>query len=176
MQFFQFRFHRWSTFYMFLPYIQIKTIFMAIFSRAISVKWSKMAIIATIEWAQYGQKYGLYWCLWKEYEKCGSPVKTELKKLRWVKSYGQIKIDSENMAVSFVFWPHFSQNLKRKVATFLMLHFFTSLSVWVQNGQHNGIKVRKIWFSNKMEIQDTLLERFIFLGLIFCENFSFTLN
>ena len=84
-------------------------------------------------------------------------MKTELKKLRWVKSYGQIKIDSENMAVSFVFWPHFSQNLKRKVATFLMHYFFTSLSFCVQNGQQNGMKVRNKWFSNNLEIQDTLI-------------------
>ena len=83
-------------------------------------------------------------------------MKTELKKLRWVKSYGQIKIDSENMAVSFVFWPHFSQNLKQKVATFLMHYFFTSLSFCVQNGQQNGMKVRNKWFSNNLEIQDTL--------------------
>ena len=84
-------------------------------------------------------------------------MKTELKKLRRLKSYGQIKIDSENMAVSFVFWPHFSQNLKRKVATFLMHYFFTSLSFCVQNGQQNGMKVRNKWFSNNLEIQDTLL-------------------
>ena len=74
----------------------------------------------------------------------GNTCENGIEKLRWVKSYGQIKIDSENMAVSFVFWPQFGQNLKLKVATFPMLHFFTSLSVWVQNGQHNGIKVRKI--------------------------------
>ena len=105
---------------------------------------------------KYGHEYGFYWYLWKEHVKCGSSVKKELKKLNWLKSYGQIKFNSENMAVSFVFWPQFGQNLKLKVATFPMLHFFTSLSVWVQNGQHNGIKVRKIWFLNKKEIQDTL--------------------
>ena len=52
---------------------------------------------------RYGHKYAQYWCLWKEQEKCKSPTKTELKKLHQVKSYGQIKIDSEIMAVSFVF-------------------------------------------------------------------------
>ena len=58
-------------------------------------------------------------------------MKTELKKLHRLKSYGQIKFDSENMAVSFVFWPQFGQNLKLKVATFLMHYFFIILcSEW----------------------------------------------
>ena len=63
-----------------------------------------------------------------------------------VKSYGQIKLDSENMAVSFLFWPHFGPNLNLKVATFLMLYFYTSLSFRVQNGHLNGIKVWNKWF------------------------------
>ena len=33
----------------------------------------------------YGHKYGHYWCLLKDQEKCRSPVKTELKKLQRVK-------------------------------------------------------------------------------------------
>ena len=50
--------------------------------------------------------------LWTSYgETCGSPVKTELKKLRWLKSYGQIKIDSEIMAVSYVFLAYFGLKL-----------------------------------------------------------------
>ena len=56
---------------------------------------------------QYGQKYNQYWCLWREQEKCRSPAKTELKKMHPIKSYGQIKIDSKIMAVSFVFSRHF---------------------------------------------------------------------
>ena len=61
----------------------------------------------------YGHKYAHYWCLWKEQEKCRSPTKTELKKLHQVKSYSQIKIDSEIMAISFVFWPLFDTKLTR---------------------------------------------------------------
>ena len=59
----------------------------------------------------YGHKYGHYWCLWKEQEKCRSAAKTELKKMHLVKSYGHIKIDSDIMAVSFVFLPHFGPKL-----------------------------------------------------------------
>ena len=62
---------------------------------------------------RYGHKYAHYWCLWKEQEKCRSPTKTELKKLHQVKSYSQIKIDSEIMAISFVFWPRFDTKLSR---------------------------------------------------------------
>ena len=46
-----------------------------------------------------GHKYGNYWCLWKDQEKCRSPMKTELKKLQQFKSYGQIKIDTEIRAI-----------------------------------------------------------------------------
>ena len=41
--------------------------------------------------SQYGHKYGQYWCLCKEQEKCGSPVKEELKNMHLLKSYGQNK-------------------------------------------------------------------------------------
>ena len=119
---------------MFFPQTTIGTIFLAILGH------SKMAIMAIFHHfgryglTKYGHKYGSYWYLWREHEKCGSQVKTELKKMRQVKSYGQIKFNPEIIAVSFVFWPYIGPNLKLKVATFLMLYFFTSLSVWIQNG------------------------------------------
>ena len=60
---------------------------------------------------QYGHYHGHYCCLLKDQEKCRSPVKRELKKLQLVKSYGRIKINSEIMAISFVFWADFSTGL-----------------------------------------------------------------
>ena len=48
---------------------------------------------------QYGPEYGHHWCLWKDQEKCRSPMKTELKKLQRFKSYGQIKIGAEIRAI-----------------------------------------------------------------------------
>ena len=39
----------------------------------------------------YGHEYGLYRCQMKEWPKCRSPVKTVLKKMDPVKSYGQNK-------------------------------------------------------------------------------------
>ena len=51
----------------------------------------------------YGHKYGHYWCLLKDQEKCRSPVKTELMKLQQVKSDGRMKKTSEIMAIFFVF-------------------------------------------------------------------------
>ena len=60
----------------------------------------------------YGHEYGHYWCLLKDQEKCRSPVKTVLKKLQRVKSYGRIKINSEIMAISFVFWANYSTGLR----------------------------------------------------------------
>ena len=52
----------------------------------------------------YGPEYCRYWCLCEEQEKCRSPVKAEWKKMQRLKSYGQNKIKSEIMAISFVFW------------------------------------------------------------------------
>ena len=46
-----------------------------------------------------GHKYSNYWCLWKDQEKCRSPMKTELKKQQRFKSYGQINIRIEIMAI-----------------------------------------------------------------------------
>ena len=60
---------------------------------------------------RYGHKYAHHWCLWKEQKKCRSPAKTELKKMHLIKSYGQIKIDSDIMPVSFVFLPYFGPKL-----------------------------------------------------------------
>ena len=48
---------------------------------------------------QYGRQYGHHWCLWKDHEKCRSPMKMELKKLQQLKSYGQIKIFTEIRAI-----------------------------------------------------------------------------
>ena len=48
---------------------------------------------------QYGPEYGHHWCLWKDQEKCRSPMKTELKKLQRFKSYGQKKIYTEIRAI-----------------------------------------------------------------------------
>ena len=78
-KFLKFCFHRWSTFFMFFPWITIKTIFVAIFSQAISAKMVKTVHNYHYRMAQYGQKYIPCRCLWKEQEKCRSPVKTELK-------------------------------------------------------------------------------------------------
>ena len=61
--------------------------------------------------ASYGHEYGWYWCLCEEQGKCRSAVKAELKNLHRFKSYGQNKIDSEIMAISFVFSPHFCPKL-----------------------------------------------------------------
>ena len=54
--------------------------------------------------ASYGHKYGEYWCLCEEQEKCRSVEKAESKNLHRLKSYGQNKIKCEIMAISFVFW------------------------------------------------------------------------
>ena len=55
--------------------------------------------------------YGLTWSLLVSMErsgKCISVMETELKKMDWGKCNGQIKISSEILAISFVFWPRFS--------------------------------------------------------------------
>ena len=57
---------------------------------------------------QNGHKYGLYGRLFEKQQKCRSTVKTVSKDMRSVKSYGQNKIISRIMAISFVFWPIFS--------------------------------------------------------------------
>ena len=59
----------------------------------------------------YGHRYGQYWCLCKEQEKCRSAVKAELKNLHLFKSYGQNKIDSTIMAISYIFLPNFCPKL-----------------------------------------------------------------
>ena len=41
---------------------------------------------------RYGHKYGQYWCLFEEQEKCGLPMKAKLKNVHRFKSYGQNKI------------------------------------------------------------------------------------
>ena len=48
--------------------------------------------------SQYGHKYGQYWCLCEEQEKCGLPVKAELKNVHRFKSYSQNKIFDEKVA------------------------------------------------------------------------------
>ena len=48
--------------------------------------------------SQYGHKYGLYWCLCEEQEKCGYSVKAELKNVHRFKSYSQNKIFDEKVA------------------------------------------------------------------------------
>ena len=52
---------------------------------------------------KYGHEYVAYKFLFKELYKSGSPVKTELKNMHRIKSYGQIKIECEILAISFVF-------------------------------------------------------------------------
>ena len=47
--------------------------------------------------SQYGHKYGQYWCLCEEQEKCGLPVKAELKNVHRFKSYSQNKIFDEKV-------------------------------------------------------------------------------
>ena len=42
----------------------------------------------------------------QQYDKHRSPVRTELKNMHRIKSYGQNKIVVEILAISFVFWPH----------------------------------------------------------------------
>ena len=49
----------------------------------------------------YGHEYDLYGCLMKEWPKCRSPVKTVLKKMDLVKSYGQNKKKNEK---NCIFW------------------------------------------------------------------------
>ena len=61
---------------------------------------------------QYGPEYGHHWCLWKDQEKCRSPMKTELKKLQRFKSYGQKKFTLKLGPFSFVFWPEISTSLR----------------------------------------------------------------
>ena len=70
-------------------------------------KMFKMALMAIMEWYDMATNMAVIGVYWKSGEKGRSPMKTELKKLHQVKSYSQIKIDSEIMAISFVFLPHF---------------------------------------------------------------------
>ena len=61
---------------------------------------------------QYGHKYGQYWCLCEEQEKCGSPVKAELKNMHRLKSYGQNKIYCQKEAKNERFTLYFYLKLK----------------------------------------------------------------
>ena len=81
--------------------------FLAIFCGAIMVNFSKLTIMAPKKWLWYGHRCVLYGCLHKEGEKCRSPMKTNLKNMHRIKSYGQNKIRSQIMAISFVFLPYF---------------------------------------------------------------------
>ena len=62
--------------------------------------------------ADYGREYSRNWILWKAQEKCRSPAKTVLKKMHWVKSYGQNKIFYENLTKNFRFPLYFGSKLK----------------------------------------------------------------
>ena len=52
----------------------------------------------------YGHEDCPSWFLCEDLYKCRSPVKTELKNMHRIKSYGQNKIGCEILAISFVFW------------------------------------------------------------------------
>ena len=77
-----------------------------------------------------GHKYGKYWCLCGEQEKCRSVEKAELKNLHRFKSYGQNKINSEIMAISFVFSPHFCPKLTTLEEALPMGPQTSSLCFW----------------------------------------------
>ena len=62
--------------------------------------------------ADYGREYSRNWILWKAQEKCRSPAKTVLKKMHWVKSYGQNKIFYENSIKNDDFLCILAPNLK----------------------------------------------------------------
>ena len=88
---------------------------------------------------KYGHEYVAYKFLFKELYKRGSPVKTELKNMHRIKSYGQIKIECEILAISFVFWPIFRTKMALPEAALPMGSQSSSLYFWNQWNQENGI-------------------------------------
>ena len=48
----------------------------------------------------------------QQYDKHRSPVRTELKNMHRIKSYGQNKIVVEILAISFVFWPYLRSKME----------------------------------------------------------------
>ena len=62
--------------------------------------------------SQYGHRYGQYWRLCEEQEKCGSPVKAELKNMHRLKSYGQNKIYCQKVAKNERFTLYFDPKIK----------------------------------------------------------------
>ena len=90
-------------------------------------------------WEKNGHKYVAYRFLCKELYKRGSPVKTELKNMHRIKSYGQNKIGCEILAISFVFWPIFRTKMALPEAALPMGSQSSSLYFWNQWNQENGI-------------------------------------
>ena len=93
-------FRRLSTICQFFAEPPILTIF-----KATLVNLNRIAIMYGLN----GHKYGQYWCLCEEQEKCRYPVKAELKNVHQFKSYGQNKIFCEKVAkneqFTLYFWP-----------------------------------------------------------------------
>ena len=69
------------------------------------VKMDKIAQNSRYVLVLNGNEYGPYWFPCEDLYKRRSPVKTELKNMHRIKSYGQNKIGCEILAISFVFWP-----------------------------------------------------------------------
>jgi hypothetical protein len=63
-------------------------------------------------WPLWPVQYGLHGCLFKIQQKCRSTGKTVYKNMHLAKIYDQNKIFAQIMAISFVFWPNFSANLR----------------------------------------------------------------
>ena len=97
---------------------------------------------------KYGHEYVPYWFLCKKLFKRGLPVKTELKNMHRIKSYGQNKIGCEILAISFVFWPIFRTKMALPEAALPMGSQSSSLYFWNQWNQENGGSLHANWKSN----------------------------
>ena len=75
-------------------------------------------------------------------------MKTELKNMHRIKSYGQNKIGCEIMAISFVFWPIFRTKMALPEAALPMGSQSSSLYFWNQWNQENGGSLHANWKSN----------------------------
>ena len=115
------------------------------------VKLVKMARIGQnscygVVW--YGNEYGWYWFSCEDLYKRRSPVKTELKNMHRIKSYGQNKIGCEILAISFVFWPILRPKMAFPEAALPMGSQSSSLYFWNQWNQENGIS---FWANSKFD-------------------------
>ena len=88
----------------------------------------KMAIMAVMAWLHMAINTADIGGFAKNRE--NAAVKVELKNLHWFKSDGQNKINSEIMAISFVFSPHFCPKLTTLEEALPMGPQSSSLCFW----------------------------------------------